>query len=65
MENFSDFAEETILDGNKIKIDDILNINIIILGYRLDNSKFNDNQCLTIQFELNEKNKFYLQVVVF
>lgn len=54
MENFSDFSDEKVLEGDKMKINDILNEDLIILGYKINNSKFNDKECLTIQFELNE-----------
>lgn len=59
MENFSDFSDEIVLDGDKIKINDILDKPLIILAYRINNSKFDDKECLTIQFELNE-NKYVL-----
>jgi len=49
-----DFAKEpTILDGAKVRIDDILNSEIEIIGYRVAKSKYTKNksgECLTIQF---------------
>lgn len=52
---FSDFAEEpNILDGDKVRIDSILNQEICIIGYRVANSKYtknNSGKCLTLQFE--------------
>lgn len=59
---FSDFAKDELrLDGKKIRIDDILNKNIIILGYRLSDSHYSKNKSgkyATVQFEYeNEKNK--------
>jgi hypothetical protein len=56
MNRFSDFASEpATLAGDKVRIDDILNIEIEILGYRLNDSKYPKNsegKCLTIQFRL-------------
>ena len=54
MENFSDFSDEKVLDGDKMKIVDILDKSLIILDYKINNSKFNDKECLTIQFKMNE-----------
>lgn len=51
---FSDFANEpTILDGAKVRIDDVLNNEIEIIGCRISPSKFTKNKsgmCLTLQF---------------
>ena len=51
---FSDFSDEPApLQGKKCKIDDILNTEIEILGYRLSSSKFpkgESKRCLTLQF---------------
>jgi hypothetical protein len=51
---FTDFADEpTVLDGAKVRIDDVLNVEIEIIGYRLAASKFTKNKsglCLTLQF---------------
>ena len=56
MKRFSDFAEEAKpLDGEKVKIKDILDKEIAIIGYRVATSKFrgsNSSQCLTLPFEL-------------
>jgi hypothetical protein len=49
---FSDFArEEKPLDGNKMRIDDLLNQEILIIGYNLSRSKYQDTNYVTIQFE--------------
>ena len=57
MKRFSDFAEEeTGLEGDKVKVDDILNREILVIAYRIRNSKFSKNNSgkyLTIQFELD------------
>ena len=59
---FSDFAKDELrLDGKKIRIDDILNKDIIILGYRLSDSHYSKNKSgkyVTVQFEYeNDENK--------
>ena len=56
MKKFSDFAKENILDGDKTKIDDILNKEIEIIGYSIKNSRFSKNkngEYLTLQINLN------------
>ena len=56
MKRFSDFSKErVVLDGDKIKLDSILNQEITITGYSTKRSKFDDNsgKCLTVQFEMN------------
>lgn len=57
MERFSEFAKENIfLDGDKTKIDDILNQEIEVVNYRIKSSKFNKNNSgkyLAIQFKRN------------
>ena len=58
MKKFKDFVKEPILDGDKLKIDDILNQEIIILGCIIKDSRYAKNDSgkyLTLQFELNEK----------
>lgn len=59
MTRFSDFADEpTSLEGDKIKIDDILGQEVEILQYRISDSKYpkcNSSQCLTIQFRIKDK----------
>ena len=51
---FSDFADEpSIMDGDKVNIESILNKEIEILAVRITESKFPKNKsgnCLTIQF---------------
>lgn len=55
VKRFGDFAKEHIpLDGAKMKIDDILNKEILVTAIRLKPSKFNKApSCLTIQLELD------------
>lgn len=56
---FSDFAKEHIpLDGDKIKIDAILNKEIEVLAVRIKPSKYGNKgtgSCLTIQFMMDGK----------
>lgn len=52
---FSDFAKPAGLDGTKVKIEDILNKEILILGYKLRDSKYpnsNSRDCATVQFSI-------------
>lgn len=57
MMRFSDFAEPSkILDGDKIRIDEIINIEVTVIGYRVAVSKYEKNKsgkCLTLQVEIN------------
>ena len=53
---FSDFAQESEpLDGAKLKIDSIINKEILVTGFRIKKSKFKADgasRCLTVQFLL-------------
>lgn len=59
LKRFSDFAQESgPLDGAKLKIDDVINREILILGYKIKESKYsrtNSSKCLTLQFAFDEK----------
>lgn len=59
MKRFSDFASaEVALDGDKVKIDSILGMPIIVTGYRIRQSRYSKNQTgeyLTLQFEMENK----------
>lgn len=49
---FSDFLEEDVgLEGDKKKIDDVLNKEILVVGSRIGRSKYRDKDYLTLQFE--------------
>lgn len=49
---FSDFSEEEVgLEGDKKKVEDILNKEILLLGYRIGRSRYRDKDYLTLQFE--------------
>jgi len=58
MKRFSDFAsEEAQLDGVKVKLDDLLNRDIILLAYRVSESKYSKNKSgkyATVQFKQQE-----------
>lgn len=61
MKQFSDFAiEKPILDGQKIKIEEILNKELIVTGALINTSKFKDTKYLRLQIEINN-----LKYVVF
>ena len=53
---FSEFCQEIQpLDGDKVKIESILNKEILITGYRLTKSKQSENgKCLMLQFEIED-----------
>lgn len=55
MKNFSDFSNENILDGDKIRIDDVLNKKVQIIGYSIKSSKLKDGKYLTLQIEIDDK----------
>lgn len=51
MKKFSDFAEDDLqLEGAKIAIEELINKQIIVTNYRINDSKYNDKKCLTVQF---------------
>ena len=56
MKKFSEFATgDTALMGDKLKLDDILSKEIIVKGYKIGDSKYNNGKLLTLQFELDDK----------
>ncbi len=59
LQKFSDFAEpHTKLEGDKVKIENILNREIAITGFRIAKSKIKENQnYLTIQFMYKGENE--------
>jgi hypothetical protein len=62
VERFHEFAEESgPLDGDKIRIDDVLNKELIVTGYRIKESKYpkSGSKCLMLQVVLDDK-KFVL-----
>lgn len=55
LNKFSDFAiGEAALDGDKSRIDDLINKEIVITSYRVQDSKFSKNKSgkyITVQFK--------------
>jgi len=55
VERFSDFADTPqALDGDKLKIETILNKEITIIGYKVAKGKHNTERCLTLQVDTGE-----------
>lgn len=54
---FSDFAEEASpMDGTKLKIEDVINKEILVINCKIRESKYsktNSPKCLMLQFEMN------------
>lgn len=61
MKQFSDIShEESRLEGDKVKIDDVLNQTIVIHNFTLSQSKFSKNksgQYATVQFSFPDQEK--------
>lgn len=59
LRRFADFAEAGgALEGKKVKIEDVLNVEIALRAYRLTESKFQRTSapdCLTVQFEYPDR----------
>ena len=58
MKKFSDFSKENILDGDKIRIDDVLNEEVLITGYAIKDSRYSKNKngkYLTLQIVKDEE----------
>jgi hypothetical protein len=55
MKRFGDFSKEEILDGDKIKLDNVVNQEIKVIGYSIKSSKLKDGKYLTLQIEFKEK----------
>lgn len=54
MERFSDFADAPrVLDGDKIRIDEVLNRELTVLGFRVAKGKHKTDRCLTLQIEID------------
>ena len=55
MKRFSDFSQEKgVLEGDKVKIDSVLNQEITIIGYSIKKSRYDKNNSgkyLTLQYE--------------
>jgi len=61
VKKFGDFAtEEQPLDGDKERIDNILNRAILVTGFRVKNSQYSKNESgkyLTLQFSIEKQTK--------
>lgn len=58
MKHFSEISQEQIFDGDKIRIDDIVNKEISILKYTVKSSRYTKNKSgeyLTLQLEIDGK----------
>lgn len=54
--HFGDFSEEEHqLEGKKKKLEEILNIVILITGYRISNSRYKEREYITIQYKINDE----------
>jgi hypothetical protein len=60
---FNEFAKEIpCLDGNKVKIKDIINQEILVTAFKVRTSKYkksNSERCLTIQFKMDGANHIF------
>lgn len=56
MHKFSDFAEENPLEGQKISLLELINKEVEVLAYKLNDSKQKSGtQCLTLQVRYNNE----------
>ena len=59
MHKFSDFADESNLYGQKMKMSDVVGKEIAVKNYRITWSRYSDKhnskRCLTLQFTLNDE----------
>lgn len=58
MKRFSEITKEQILDGDKIRIDDIVNKEVVVLKYTIKSSRYSKNisgDYLTLQVEIEGK----------
>ena len=61
MHNFSDFAKASyVLEGEKKRIGDILNTEIKVCNFIVKESKHNEGDYLSIQFNIDGDDKFYI-----
>ena len=49
--------EEKTMNGDKIKINEIVGKTIIVNDYKISNSKYEGKECLTLQFKLNNEDR--------
>ena len=63
MKKFSDFAETNALEGDKMRIDEMLKQAIVVTGARISKSKYSKNntgKCLTLQYRFVDNPKLYI-----
>jgi len=74
MNKFSDFADTTIapvMDGKKASMEDVIGREIIVLKYRINDTKYADAknpQCLTVQFifyDVQNEHRVFFLVLMF
>lgn len=56
MHKFSDFAKPAMLEGDKIKISELFNKPIAVMGAKISKSKVNSGECLQLQVKLDGRN---------
>lgn len=62
MKKFSDFATESILDGEKLKMEDVLNTEIEVINFVIKDSRYpknNSGKYLTLQIR-KDKRKYII-----
>lgn len=52
---FGDFAKGNILDGEKKRLSEIVNKEIVVTGANITKSTKNDGECLKLQYTLDGK----------
>ena len=64
---FSGLTTKAVLTGDKVRIDDLLNKQIVVCNYHVSTSKFKDKSnefCIKVQF-YNEEDKTKLKKIFF
>ena len=58
MKRFADFnTDQAPLDGEKIQLEDILNVEVLVIGFNIRKSKYGKNasgKCLALQIEIDD-----------
>jgi hypothetical protein len=58
---YADFADtKPQLEGTKITIQEIFNIEILVTGFRIASSKYKDKDYLTLQFQFEENGEKFI-----
>jgi len=54
VKSFSDFCDETKpLEGDKMRLDDAVNLSLVITGFKVAQSKFKESKCLHLEVEID------------